>query len=134
MACVSQAWGARLEKVAALQRFCIIIPAVSGAALTDRGNGEKLVRYDKLDLQAVARNARNYLSTMVDDAHDHLPYWFIAINEAPAYACHVRVDLNGPRRSTDEAQRERPRKRGCTTGRRTGSPDESPLVIPSPCR
>ncbi len=50
------------------------------------------MKYDKCDLQAVARNARNYLSTMVDDAYDYLPYWFIAINEAPAYARHVRVD------------------------------------------
>lgn len=44
------------------------------------------MRYDRPDLQAVARNARSYLSTMTDDACDFLPCWSVAINEAPAHA------------------------------------------------
>ena len=49
-------------------------------------------QYEAFDLLAVARRARNYLTRMVDDACDCLPYWFVQINENPAYARHVRVD------------------------------------------
>ncbi len=49
-------------------------------------------RYESFDIMDMAAKARNYLTRMVDDRHDFLPYWFIAINEAPAWARHVRVD------------------------------------------
>ena len=49
-------------------------------------------RYEKFDIFDMARRAQNYLTHMVDERHDYLPYWFIAINEAPAWARHVRVD------------------------------------------
>lgn len=40
----------------------------------------------------VAAKGRNYITSMVDDKYDYLPYWYIMINESPAYAKHVRVD------------------------------------------
>jgi hypothetical protein len=49
-------------------------------------------QYETFDLQGVAKRARHYLTHMVDEAYDYLPYWFVQINEAPAYAKHVRVD------------------------------------------
>ncbi|MBD3391638.1 MAG: hypothetical protein GF418_06280 [Chitinivibrionales bacterium] len=51
-----------------------------------------VTRYEKFDLPLIARRARNYITSMVDEALDYLPYWFIQINESPAYARHVRVD------------------------------------------
>jgi hypothetical protein len=48
--------------------------------------------YEKFDLVAVTRRARNYLISMVDPEYDFLPYWFVQINENPAFARHVRVD------------------------------------------
>jgi hypothetical protein len=49
-------------------------------------------QYESFDILDVARKAQNYITCMVDDRHDYLPYWFVAINEAPAWARHVRVD------------------------------------------
>ncbi|MEK6797308.1 MAG: hypothetical protein AABZ39_21205 [Spirochaetota bacterium] len=49
-------------------------------------------RYEPFDIHAVAARGMNYITSMVDEAYDHLPYWFIQINESPAYARHVRVD------------------------------------------
>jgi len=49
-------------------------------------------QYETFDLEGVAERARHYLTHMVDEAYDYLPYWFVQINEAPAYAKHVRVD------------------------------------------
>jgi len=49
-------------------------------------------QYEAFDILAVGRRARNYLTRMVDDAHDCLPYWYVQINSVPAYARHVRVD------------------------------------------
>ncbi len=49
-------------------------------------------QYEKFDLKAVAKRGENYITTMVDEAYDYLPYWYIEINEKPAYARHVRVD------------------------------------------
>jgi len=49
-------------------------------------------QYETFDLAAVAERARHYLTHMVDEAYDYLPYWYVQINEAPAYAKHVRVD------------------------------------------
>ncbi|MBN1513796.1 MAG: hypothetical protein JXB13_17395, partial [Phycisphaerae bacterium] len=49
-------------------------------------------QYEAFDILDVAHKAQNYVTCMVDDRHDYLPYWFIAINEAPAWARHVRVD------------------------------------------
>ncbi|OHB57757.1 MAG: hypothetical protein A2Y12_18265 [Planctomycetes bacterium GWF2_42_9] len=51
-----------------------------------------MIRYNKFDLKQVAKNAHNFLTTMVDKEYDCLPYWFVQINENPAYAKHVRVD------------------------------------------
>ncbi len=49
-------------------------------------------RYEKFDIVDMAQKAQNYLTSMVDERYDYLPYWFIAINESPAWARHVRVD------------------------------------------
>ncbi|MBN1512262.1 MAG: hypothetical protein JXB13_09630 [Phycisphaerae bacterium] len=49
-------------------------------------------QYETFNILDVAGKAQNYVTQMVDDRHDYLPYWFIAINEAPAWARHVRVD------------------------------------------
>ena len=48
--------------------------------------------YEKFDLIAIAERARNYLISMVDEKYDYLPYWFVQVNAAPAFARHVRVD------------------------------------------
>lgn len=49
-------------------------------------------KYETFDLKAVAKRAQWYMTQMVDKEYDCLPYWFVQINEAPAYAKHVRVD------------------------------------------
>jgi hypothetical protein len=49
-------------------------------------------RYEKFDLKEMAVKGLQYITSMVDDAHDFLPYWFLSINTAPAFARHVRVD------------------------------------------
>ena len=49
-------------------------------------------KYEKFDLKAVAKRGENYITSMVDDDYDYLPYWYVQINEIPAYARHVRVD------------------------------------------
>ncbi len=49
-------------------------------------------QYESFDILDVARKGMNYITSMVDEKYDFLPYWFIQINEAPAYAKHVRVD------------------------------------------
>ncbi len=51
-----------------------------------------LREYEKFDLPDLAAKGLNYVTTMVDDAHDFLPYWYLAIQSNPAYARHVRVD------------------------------------------
>ncbi len=48
--------------------------------------------YEPFDLMDVARRGMNYLVSMVDERQDFLPYWYVQINQAPAYARHVRVD------------------------------------------
>lgn len=48
--------------------------------------------YEKFDLKAVAKRGENYITGMVDENYDYLPYWYVQINENPAYARHVRVD------------------------------------------
>lgn len=50
------------------------------------------MRYEKFQLKEVAERACNFLTTMVDEKYDYLPYWFIQINAIPAFAKHVRVD------------------------------------------
>ena len=49
-------------------------------------------KYEKFDITEVARLGENYITSMVDDKMDYLPYWYVQINENPAYARHVRVD------------------------------------------
>lgn len=49
-------------------------------------------RYEKFNLIDVAEKARNYLTSMVDEKYHYLPYWYVQVNEAPAYARHTRVD------------------------------------------
>ncbi|MCR4620711.1 MAG: hypothetical protein K5663_01345 [Clostridiales bacterium] len=50
------------------------------------------MRYQKFDPAAMARRSLNYLTRMVDDKNDHLPYWLILPNKKPAEAAHCRVD------------------------------------------
>lgn len=49
-------------------------------------------KYEKFDLIEVAKLGENYITSMVDEKMDYLPYWYVQINENPAYARHVRVD------------------------------------------
>ena len=49
-------------------------------------------QYEKFSLIEITKKARNYLTSMVDRKYHFLPYWFVQINIAPAYAKHVRVD------------------------------------------
>jgi len=49
-------------------------------------------KYEAFNIYDVAARGMNYVTSMVDDKHDFLPYWFVQINENPAYARHVRVD------------------------------------------
>jgi len=48
--------------------------------------------YEKYDLTLSARLALNYLTRMVDEKYDYLPYWLIQITKAPGWARHCRVD------------------------------------------
>lgn len=50
------------------------------------------MRYEKYSLDRSARLALNYLTTMVDEREDFLPYWLINVNSFPAWAKHCRVD------------------------------------------
>ncbi len=50
------------------------------------------MRYQKFDLPAAARRSLNYLTRMVDENNDNLPYWLILPNKKPAEAAHCRVD------------------------------------------
>ncbi len=50
------------------------------------------MRYQKFDPVAMARRSLNYLTSMVDENNDHLPYWLILPNKKPAEAAHCRVD------------------------------------------
>ncbi len=49
-------------------------------------------RYEKFDLPHHCRMAENYLTSMVDEDFDYLPYWLIAAHENPAFVEHCRVD------------------------------------------
>lgn len=51
-----------------------------------------MAKYEKFDLKAVAKRGEQYIINMVDESCDYLPYWYVQINENPAYARHVRVD------------------------------------------
>lgn len=48
--------------------------------------------YEKFDLDLSAKLALNYLTSMVDEEEDYLPYWLVVVNSYPAYAQHCRVD------------------------------------------
>ena len=50
------------------------------------------MRYAKFDPVASARRSLNYLTQMVDEKEDHLPYWLLLPNKKPAEAAHCRVD------------------------------------------
>jgi hypothetical protein len=50
------------------------------------------VRYEKYSLDRSARLALNYLTSMVDEREDWLPYWLVNVNTFPAWAKHCRVD------------------------------------------
>ena len=50
------------------------------------------MHYKHFDLKACAERSLNYLTTMTDEANDHLPYWLILPNKKPAEAAHCRVD------------------------------------------
>ena len=47
---------------------------------------------NKLDFNRRADLCFNFLTRMTDEKLDLLPYWLIAIDENPAWACHYRVD------------------------------------------
>ena len=49
-------------------------------------------RYEHFDPLESARLARNYLTQMVDENRDFLPYWLLLPNKKPAEAAHCRVD------------------------------------------
>jgi hypothetical protein len=50
------------------------------------------VRYEKFRPLESARLALNYLTGMVDERYDHLPFWLVMPHENPARAKHTRVD------------------------------------------
>ncbi len=50
------------------------------------------VLYEKFQPLENARLAMNYLTSMVDERYDSLPFWLIAAHENPAFARHCRVD------------------------------------------
>lgn len=50
------------------------------------------MRYEKYSLDRSARLALNYLTSMVDEREDWLPYWLVNVNSFPAWARHCRVD------------------------------------------
>jgi len=49
-------------------------------------------RYEKFRPLENARMALHYLTSMVDEKLDYLPYWLVAAQENPAFAKHCRVD------------------------------------------
>jgi len=51
-----------------------------------------MATYESFNLELLVRRAHNYLTSMIDAQYDFLPYWFVQINEVPAFARHVRVD------------------------------------------
>jgi len=50
------------------------------------------VRYETYSLDRSARLALNYLTSMVDEREDWLPYWLVNVNGFPAWAKHCRGD------------------------------------------
>ena len=50
------------------------------------------ILYEKFQPLKNAQLALNYLTRMVDDRCDFLPYWLVAPHESPAFAKHCRVD------------------------------------------
>jgi hypothetical protein len=50
------------------------------------------VLYEKFEPLQNATLALNYLTRMVDERQDYLPFWLIAAHENPAFARHCRVD------------------------------------------
>ena len=50
------------------------------------------MRYARFDIPLLARRSLNYLTRMVDEKEDNLPYWLILPNKKPAEAAHCRVD------------------------------------------
>ena len=50
------------------------------------------MRYRSFDPTVMARRSLNYLTRMVDEKCDNLPYWLILPNKKPAEAAHCRVD------------------------------------------
>lgn len=50
------------------------------------------MRFEKYSLDRSARLALNYLTRMVDEREDWLPYWLVNVNTFPAWAKHCRVD------------------------------------------
>jgi len=49
-------------------------------------------RYRKYDPRRGAELVLNYLTSMVDERRDFLPYWLVGIHVNPAFARHCRVD------------------------------------------
>ena len=51
-----------------------------------------MAKHEKFDLELSAKLGMNYLTSMVDQQYDYLPYWLIQITSSPAWARHCRVD------------------------------------------
>jgi len=51
-----------------------------------------MIRYEKFQPLDNARLALNYLTSMVDERYDNLPFWRVAPHVYPAFAKHCRVD------------------------------------------
>ena len=49
-------------------------------------------RYERFDPVEMARLCRHYITHMVDEKEDFLPYWLLLPNKKPAEAAHCRVD------------------------------------------
>ncbi len=48
--------------------------------------------YESFDLKKSVELVHHYITNMVDEAQDHLPYWLLLPNKKPAEAAHCRVD------------------------------------------
>lgn len=61
-------------------------------SIASEGRIKKLKRYQKFEPLKNAALSLNYLTSMVDENEDNLPYWLILPNKKPAEAAHCRVD------------------------------------------
>ena len=48
--------------------------------------------FEKFNPMESAKLVHHYITNMVDEAYDNLPYWLLLPNKKPAEAAHCRVD------------------------------------------